>query len=295
LAASGRLPALRAKTPRPLNFLAMALLGVSAPAAALAAWVFVNPRAAVNPFPPPSAPVVLAQGAPPFSPTSAFPTFPPAWTATGTRTPTATRTPVPTATPIPSLTPTAAPPLEARIANIVGHTQALPLSCEARAAADWAAYFGVSVDELDFLHSLPLTDDPNTGFVGDVNGEWGLIPPDSYGVHAEPVAARLRARGLWAYARTGLTFEALQTEISAGQPVIAWVVGHVERGGPTEYTPGHGRPTVVARYEHTVIVVGYTPARVTVLDGRKTYSRPLDTFLQSWGVLGNMAIVYQAP
>mgnify|MGYP001603240545 FL=1 len=108
------------------------------------------------------------------------------------------------------------------------------------------------------------------------------------------MAAQLRQRGLWARAVIGLSWDEVQSEVAAGRPVIAWVVGHVERGAPIEYTPRDtGQTTVVARYEHTVIVVGYSPGRVTVLDGGDTDTHSLDVFLQSWAVLGNMAVIYQ--
>ena len=54
---------------------------------------------------------------------------------------------------------------------------------------DLAAYFGLGIDELEFFGRLPVSDNPEVGFVGDVNGRWGQIPPNAYGIHAEPVAA----------------------------------------------------------------------------------------------------------
>jgi hypothetical protein len=62
-----------------------------------------------------------------------------------------------------------------------------------------------------------------------------------------------------------------------------------------KYTvPSSGRVVTVARYEHTIIVVGYAGAPgqelVTVLDGRHTYNTTLAQFLRSWSALGNMAV-----
>ena len=195
------------------------------------------------------------------------------------------------AAPTPTLRPALVFPAEAHIADLRGHAQTYSLSCEARSAADWAGYFGVTIDESEFLYRLPVSDNPDFGFVGDVNGPWGLIPPDSYGVHAGPVAALLRGYGLNAYVHRGLTWDDVRAQIAAGQPVITWVVGHVEPGAPETYITGNGLTVMVARYEHTVIVTGYTENSVTVLDGARLYSRPLEVFLASWGVLGNMAIV----
>lgn len=279
-----------------LNLLAAGLLAATAPTALGIVWVFLNPRAPINPFPPATEHAAFAAG-PSATAASLFPTFPPLWTATPLPPPTATRTPRPTARPTPTATPrppTATVPPEATVEHVIGYAQALPLSCESRSAADWAAFFGVAIDELEFLHSLPRSDDPNVGFVGDVGGKWGLIPPDAYGVHAGPVAAQLRQHGLWAMAVAPLGWDELQREIVAGRPVIVWVVGHVERGTSAAYSPSSGQAIIVARYEHTVIVTGYSPGRVRVLDGDKTYTRSLDAFLQSWAVLGNMAVIYRA-
>ena len=181
-------------------------------------------------------------------------------------------------------------PPEAKITGIGGRKQQYALSCEARSAADWAAFFGFAIDEDEFLHRLPISDNPDFGFVGDINGQWGQTPPNAYGVHAGPVAFLLRRYGLNAHAYKGLTWDHLRAQIAAGKPVIVWVVGHVERGKAVEYTAADGRTTIVARYEHTVILVGYTAEAVTLLDGSKIYTRPLSVFLDSWAVLGNMAI-----
>ncbi len=228
-------------------------------------------------------------------------TSPPHVTAS---TPEALPTSLPSPTALPSDTPTPEPlalvqpplpelPARTLITNIVGRRQTYPLSCEARSAADWAGYFGFYIDELDFLSRLPLSDDPDLGFVGDANGAWGQIPPYSYGVHAMPVADLLKQYGVKARARRGLEWEAVRAEVAAGEPVIVWVVGHVERGGERVlYTASNGHTTYVARFEHTVIVVGYTEETVTVLDNGQVYTRSLETFLEAWLPLGNMAVLY---
>ncbi len=178
-----------------------------------------------------------------------------------------------------------------KLLSVAGREQALPLDCESRSAVDWAGYFGFAIDELAFFGRLPVSDDPDAGFVGNVYGWWGQTPPAPYGVHAEPVAAVLRSYGVPARARAGMTWEALRAEIEAGRPVMVWVVGAVQNGTAAEYTAAStGRTTVVAAYEHTVIVVGYGADTVSVLDGGQTYTRSLAQFSASWGVLGNMAI-----
>lgn len=208
--------------------------------------------------------------------------------------PTAAPTGVPTFVPSPTLSPTTAPalPAEANIEGIVGHRQSMPLSCESRSAVDWAAYFGETIDENSFHNGLPVHDNPDKGFVGNVYGSWGQIPPKAYGVHGKPVAHRLREYGLKAKHVFDMSLDELKFEIAAGKPVMIWVVGHVGRGSPVKYTDSEGDISIVAKFEHTVIVIGYTENKITVLDGAKTYTRYNKEFLRSWGVLENQAIVW---
>lgn len=245
--------------------------------------------------PSPTAAALLPPTVPPPAPTlGATDTPAPAAPTTLLAAP-ATATLWPTLPPAPFI-PIADLPVEASIENITGHSQTLSLSCEARAAADWAAYFGVAIDELTFLGQLPTSDDPDVGFVGDVRGEWGQIPPNAYGVHAWPVASLLRDYGLRARSRHYMSVEDLRGEIAGGRPVIVWVVGHVDGEGERfRYRAGSGRETIVAPFEHVVIAVGYTADTITVLDGARRYDRPLETFVNSWALLGNMAVIYTGP
>lgn len=193
-------------------------------------------------------------------------------------------------TPTPQAVPTL--PAEIRIQGIRGRDQTLPLSCESRSAVDWADYFGADIDELEFQERLPVSDDPNLGFVGDSMGVWGNIPPKAYGVYAEPVADLLKEYGLPAEARRHMTMDELKAELAAGRPVITWMIGHVTAGSPVVYTSRAGKSVVVASQEHTVIAIGYTPEVIIVLDGGWIYARATQHFINSWGVLQNMAVLY---
>lgn len=144
---------------------------------------------------------------------------------------------------------------------------------------------------MHFLERLPRSDNPEKGFVGNPKGSWGRTPPYDYGVHAEPVAELLRLFGVRAFAEKDLSFETLKNEIASGRPVIVWVVGHTGFANSETYIAQDGEEVQVAPYEHTVIVTGYDPFGVRILDGDETYDRPLGTFLRSWSALGNMAII----
>ena len=223
----------------------------------------------------------------------------PSPTASQTPTATTTASASPSPTESPSATPTATetqatPPEEAAIPDVYGYTQSYALSCESRSAVDLAAYFGLTISEVDFQAGLPRSDDPDLGFVGVPWGLPGQIPPYSYGVHAAPVAALLRAYGLPANEQRELSFESLQWEIAAGRPVMAWVITGLADGYAVDYTvPSSGRVTRVAYYEHTVLVTGYTSETVTVLDGAWAYLVSREQFLRSWSALGNMAITVE--
>lgn len=212
-------------------------------------------------------------------------------TAQPAQTPTLTRTPRP-AQPTGTIEPTATLPPSAEIKGIYGYGQLQALSCEARSAADWARHFGVTIHEMEFMARLPRSNNPEEGFVGSPNGGWGAIPPDAYGVHAGPVARVLQSYGAQASAVKNLTLYDLQAEIAAGRPVIVWVTGHVWPGERSIYSVD-GKDIVVARREHTVIAIGYDGKNVKFLDGKNVYQRPVDTFLLSWGVLENMAILWE--
>ncbi len=200
---------------------------------------------------------------------------------------------------IPAPTPTPTPvnlPSSASVSGMSGQNQQLNLDCESRSAVDWAGHFGKNIDEINFLNQLPISDDPEVGFVGNPDGIWGYMPPNDYGVHAAPVASLLRDYGLTAYSFKSLHWNDLRAEIASGNPVIVWIIGganyNLINGTPHLYTAAStGNITTVAPYEHTVILVGYSPTDVTILNGSQFRSVPLNQFLDSWSVLDFMAVL----
>jgi len=212
-------------------------------------------------------------------------------------TPTRQHTSEPTVTDEPTSTPQSIPtpiptlPAVSIIVDMKAYKQDRSLDCEARAAVDWAAYFGVTISEYDFQFKLPVSDNPDLGFVGTSDSLWGQTPPFAYGVYAAPVAALLQKYGVKAVAVKGMTLEELKQQISLGHPVIAWVIGNCVGGMPAEYVDSQGNKTTVAAYEHVIIVVGYTNDRIRYFSSGKMYETPYEVFLNSWAVLGNMAVV----
>lgn len=256
----------------------------------LAASLFPSPTSTIAVYDP-SQPALAS--ATPFQP---LPTETPTPTPTHTPTPTATATPTatlpppPTVTPQPTNPPVDGIPLEVSISGVTGYVQNHNLSCEARSAVDWARFYGVSITESEFQSQLPLSDNPEIGFVGYVDDPMGQIPPRSYGVHAAPVAQVLRDYGLSAAAQKGYSFDDLRRQIASGNPVIVWVIGNTWSGTASSYTTDDGDTVTVAHFEHTAIVVGYDEYGVTLVDNNLVYWRATSAFLNSWSVLGNMAI-----
>jgi uncharacterized protein YvpB len=215
-----------------------------------------------------------------------------------TKIPLSITTPIPTLTPIPTIqigmTETAqfSLPTQAYIDNIEGHRQYFSLGCEAAASKDWANYFGVDFNEFDFQYKFPLSDNPDLGFVGDVNGPWGQVPPYSYGVYAKPVADLLKQYGVPALAYKHFTLEQLKQELAAGRPVIAWVIGNCVGGIPYLYTDHEGNTVTVAAFEHVIIVTGYNEKNIRYMNNGRLYDIPTDVFMNSWSVLENMVVTY---
>jgi uncharacterized protein YvpB len=158
---------------------------------------------------------------------------------------------------------------------------------------DWAAYFGVDIYEFNFQHGLPLSDNPDYGFVGSVNGPWGQIPPFAYGVHAGPVADLLQEYGLNAVAYKKYTVEQIREQIAQDHPVIVWVIGNVEGGVPHIYTDSEGREVQVGAYEHVVTITGYGEDSIRYLNNSRFYDVPVEVFENSWSVLDNMVVVWE--
>lgn len=199
---------------------------------------------------------------------------------------------LPTSTSIPTPTEVSIPTSH-YIDDVYGMAQITTLDCEMRSAVDWARAFGVIIDETEFISKLPYSDDPEMGFVGEIDGEMGQLPPDGYGVYPPPIASILRDYGLNAQSVKNMTYEDLQREIANDRPVIVWIVNLPFEIDQSIYTASNGNTVPVARFEHTWIVTGYNLSTVTVVDSEWTYNVVLETFLERWAVLENRAIILQ--
>jgi uncharacterized protein YvpB len=189
------------------------------------------------------------------------------------------------------------PPPSASVEGLVGRPQAHNLSCESRSATDLAAFWGVAFAEDDFFRRLPKSDNPQRGFLGDVDLPAGTMPPAGYGVYAGPIAATLRSFGLDAQARRGWDLDALKAELAAGRPAIVWATYDMQLPGVGTWVSSDGATSVVVKWQHTFVAVGYDEGGLYLVDAydgvTKTFS--YETFLPAWDQLGRMAVTVQGP
>jgi uncharacterized protein YvpB len=180
---------------------------------------------------------------------------------------------------------------------VVGHPQEHNLSCESRSATDVAAFWGVAFAEDVFFRRLPKSDNPHRGFLGDVDLPPGSMPPTGYGVYVEPVAATLRSFGLDAQARREWDLDSLKAELAAGRPVIVWATYDMQLPGVETWVSADGVTSVVVKWQHTFIAVGYDTDGLQLVDAydgeRKSFS--YETFVPAWDQLGRMAVTVRGP
>lgn len=176
--------------------------------------------------------------------------------------------------------------------EVEGRAQRRSLSCESRSAADLAGWYGRPLGEEDVLQALPRSDNPDHGFVGDVDGPGGGLPPDGYGVHEQPVADVLVRHGVPVVASRGRPLAWLLAELQAGRPVIVWATASLDAPRALTRRDAAGRPYDVVPFEHTFLAVGFTPTRVRLLDPATGRVREVarDRFDASWAVLGRRAV-----
>jgi hypothetical protein len=151
---------------------------------------------------------------------------------------------------------------------------------------------GIRVDEDVFLGGLARADNPERGFVGDVDGPPGRLPPEAYGVHAGPLAARLRDFGLDARAERGRDREWLEAQLPVAGAIVVWVTGDLVARRPVVLRDRRGEAFVAVPWEHAVLAVGADAAGVSMVDpGCGTLRRlSWDAFLPVWACLGGMAV-----
>jgi len=186
-------------------------------------------------------------------------------------------------------------PPAASVEGVVGHPQGRNLSCESRSATDVAGFWGVGFEEDVFFRRLPKSDNPQRGFVGDVDGPAGSMPPVGYGVYAGPIAATLRSFGLEAEARRGWSLEGLKGELAAGRPVIVWATYDMRLGDVERWVSWDGESSAVVQWQHTFIAVAYDEGGLTLVDAYDGVAKyfSFGAFTPAWDQLGRLAVTVE--
>ncbi len=183
------------------------------------------------------------------------------------------------------------------ILPVRGHAQRHALSCESRSAVDLLAAYGIEVEEDSFLEGLPRSENPERGFVGDVDGPAGRLPPDGYGVYEGPIAQRIRYFGLEAEAVRGRDLDWLRGRLAEGRPSIVWATAGLEPATPRRLQTSYGETFTAVLYEHTYLLVGYRRGSVLLVDagtGERTEEDEA-RFEGAWAALGRRAVVPRDP
>lgn len=195
--------------------------------------------------------------------------------------------PVPSPTPIPT----------SASLTVVGGKQTRNLTCESQTASDLAKFWGKQVGEIEFFNKLPRSDNPFKGFVGSPDAPPGSLPPNGYGVYAEPVAQTLRSFGLEAEAHSKKGINWLRQELAAGRPVMVWATYGFKENPVKSYKTREGQEVPIVQFEHSFLAVGYDAEGVAVIDPldgqRKTY--PYAEFYRGWSLLDQMAVTVRLP
>jgi len=160
-----------------------------------------------------------------------------------------------------------------------------------------AAFWGVTFAEDDFFRRLPKSDNPHRGFLGDVDLPAGTMPPDGYGVYVGPIAANLRSFGLDARAYHEWSIEDLKAELAAGRPAILWATYEMQLPGVETWTSSDGATSVVVKWQHTFIAVGYDEGGVYLVDAYDGVTKHFSyaAFAPAWDQLGRMAVTVNGP
>jgi uncharacterized protein YvpB len=178
------------------------------------------------------------------------------------------------------------------VEGVIGHPQEHNLSCESRSATDVAAFWGAVFAEDDFFRRLPKSDNPNRGFLGDVDLPPGSMPPVGYGVYAGPVAANLRSFGLDAQAHHEWNLDALKMELATGRAVVIWATYDMRLPGVEEWTSSDGATSVIVQWQHTFIATGYDEGGIYLIDAYDAITKyfSFEAFDAAWAQLGRLAV-----
>ena len=186
--------------------------------------------------------------------------------------------------------------------NIAQHYQEKALSCEAASLEMALSYRGLSTTETNIMdivgfdptaHVGNVWGDPNSAFVGDINGKQDS---SGYGVYWGPIAKAANYYRPGSAAFTGGSVTTLTDALSAGNPIVIWGTFGASAYADSWQTPS-GTTISAWKGEHARLVTGFAgnPADPTTfylndpVAGKITWTKA--ELLANWGRFNNSGVI----
>jgi uncharacterized protein YvpB len=176
---------------------------------------------------------------------------------------------------------------EVIIPGVVAYQQQRPLSCEYAAVAIATGALGSWVDEYAIEGVTPLSDNPHTGYRGNIWGAWGNTT--DYGIYADALVPSLAQFGFTGHSFYGGRAD-LIASIDQGRPTLVWL-GLWGDQSHDEYSADGTRYQLTAGM-HVMVAYGYDNGGVYLSDPGTGSLRYYDwgTFEGMWNVMDGMAL-----
>jgi uncharacterized protein YvpB len=151
----------------------------------------------------------------------------------------------------------------AAFVNVPIYVQQRNLSCESASLVMAMGVYNVWVSEWTIGQLVPLSDNPNWGYRGNIDGWWGNTT--DYGVYADPLVEPLAELGFRSSVIAAKDDPAaLKRYLANGVPVVLWL-GYWGDQSYTEYTED-GTPYRLNPGYHVVVASGYDESGVYAID-----------------------------
>lgn len=186
--------------------------------------------------------------------------------------------------------------------NVPTYSQKYNLSCEFADMSMLLAYRGIKKTEDELIAQTPfdktphvgdIWGDPDTGFLGDVNGIWFGT---GYGAY-HPVISAVLNKYRPTETHVGWDIKSLATELKAGNPAFIWGCSTCNK--PTSWVTNEGKKIYAYEHYHSFVVTGFSgnvnnPLSFIVKDsrpGKGEVTLSKNEFLKKWSAFNNTAVV----
>lgn len=174
------------------------------------------------------------------------------------------------------------------------HRQQHALSCEPATLRMLLLFWGIDVGEDSIISKIPvgpMNSDPDSVFVGDINGVQHV---SGYGIHAEGLKPIAREY-LPTHTFRGQDIHFVIDRLHENKPVIIWG-SFLRNPRDASWTTPEGKSIHAVRGEHTFVVTGYAgprrePTHIFILDPL-VGQRVLRTgdFIRNWEFYNNSGL-----